>query len=298
MLAVDKPEGLSSARVVARVKHGLGARKVGHTGTLDPFATGLLLLGINSGTRISRFILGGNKTYLARLHLGVETDTQDLTGEVVSRSEPGMVESLDTESIIRVARAMTGPQKQQPPVFSALKHEGQPLYRLARQGKPVEKPARDIEIFSIHVSAVSLPFVDFSVRCSAGTYIRTLARDMGRHLGCGGHLCSLRRVETCGFTVDDALTLSDLGGMSPGDIEARVIPMAQVLEPMPAYRADSELTRIIRFGQPIPDNVLAMEPLVSRVPHVRVLDSAGELLAVLEYVSPGDSYIYCCVFND
>jgi tRNA pseudouridine55 synthase len=296
MLAVDKPEGLSSARVVARVKQVLGAGKVGHTGTLDPFATGLLLLGINQGTRISRFVLGGDKTYQATLSLGVETDTQDLTGKVVATAEPGLVEALDPEAVLRVVLGMEGPLKQTPPVYSALKHEGKPLYKLARQGRAVEKPARDVVVYGIRVDSIRLPRVDFVVRCSSGTYIRTLAHDMGRMLGCGGHLTALRRMETCGFTVDGALSLPELEAMSPRDIEARVIPMARVLGFMPALEAGATLAEAIRFGRPLAGDMVPGETKASGSPFLRVLDSGGNLLAVLE--KTGGNYNYCCVFNE
>lgn len=195
ILAIHKPEGLSSARVVARVKKALGAKKAGHTGTLDPFATGLLLCAINKGTRISGYFLGGRKKYEARVCLGVETDTYDLTGQTVFSAEE-KVSKIKTEDIEVAVASFAGIQDQVPPAFSALKHQGQPLYKLARQGKKILKPPRRIEIFNIRIKNIESPHIDLEIFCSAGTYIRSIAFDLGRKLGCGAHLSKLCRTQS------------------------------------------------------------------------------------------------------
>ena len=192
-IAIDKPEGISSAKVVHKIKKKWNIKKIGHTGTLDPFATGLLLCGINKGTKISRFFLGGTKKYTAVIYLGIETDTLDLTGKIVKKTSKIQIENIPHNKIIDTLNNFIGHQLQKPPIYSALKHKGQPLYRLARQGKAITKPSRNIEIFSIDLIKINMPFIKIHVHCSSGTYIRSLAKDIGEKLGCGGHLFSLRR---------------------------------------------------------------------------------------------------------
>jgi tRNA pseudouridine55 synthase len=300
IIAVDKPAGISSARVVARLKKRPGVKKVGHTGTLDPFATGVLLCGINKGTRLSRFLIGGEKSYLAGVHLGVDTDTLDAEGEVTASAEDGMVNGLAEDQVVAAVAGFKGPQKQIPPVYSALKHNGVPLYRLARQGRPVEKPARDIEIYDIHVTSMELPLVEMDVHCSSGTYIRSLARDIGALLGCGAHLASLCRTSCCGMSLDKTLSLSNLEQMDDDLFNEQIIPMAQAVSSMPCIPADEAMLGKIRFGQPLGD----LLPGVSFWLHagqnrfLRILDPAGRLAAVVEYDEVAQTYNYCCVFID
>ena len=180
IIAINKPEGISSARAVARVKKALGVKKIGHTGTLDPFATGLLLCTINKATRISQFFLDGHKRYLARVCLGRETDTYDLTGQTVFTASDSVLKALTKQDIEKVVQSFRGVQEQVPPIFSALKHKGQPLYKLARQGIKITKPPRQIEIFSIKISQLKPPCCDLEIFCSSGTYIRSIAFDIGR----------------------------------------------------------------------------------------------------------------------
>jgi len=207
ILLIDKPAGISSAKLVAIVKRRLNAKKVGHAGTLDPFATGLMICCINKGTKLAGTFLHGNKTYQATLRLGIETDTQDLTGQVISECE---CPEISEERIISAFKSFEGETEQVPPVYSALKHNGVPLYKLARQGTPVEKPARTIHIYQLQIDEISLPEIRFTVSCSGGTYIRTLASDIGKILGCGAHLIALRRIECGGFFIDQAVTLEQL----------------------------------------------------------------------------------------
>ncbi len=297
ILAVDKPEGISSARLVSRVKRCLNVKKVGHTGTLDPFATGLMLCGINSGTRISRFLLGGPKRYTATLCLGVETDTLDRTGIREQTADPAMVAGITQDQLVRVVDTFVGAQMQQPPVYSALKHEGQPLYRLARQGRPVEKPLRQIEIFSITIEAVDLPHVTIKVHSSTGTYIRSLARDIGTALGCGAHLAELRRTESCGVSLDRSVSLSAFETMDRAEALSRITPMNEVLSFMPFFDADRQMVKKIGFGQDLGLEKRIAPPGDSQSPFVRIVGPDGALAAVVEYDSALDKYNYCCVFN-
>ena len=207
ILVVDKPAGISSAKVVAIVKKALSAKKVGHAGTLDPFATGVLVCCINKATKLAQFFLQSKKKYIALVHLGVETDTQDLTGNITSESNKV---HFSENKIRSVFKRFEGKIEQFPPVFSALKHKGVPLYKLARKGKPVQKPSRSVFISYIDILDINLPFVRFEVLCSSGTYVRTLCSNIGTSLGCGGHLKELRRTESSQFSIQDAVSVSEL----------------------------------------------------------------------------------------
>ena len=203
---VDKPEGLTSFAVVRRIRWLLGIKKVGHAGTLDPFATGLLIIfaGRAATRQIDRF-MAGRKTYLARLQLGVETTTLDPEGTV---SATHAVPNLEKGDIDAMLRGHVGPQLQAPPPFSAAKHKGKPLYAYARQGVLIEKEAKPIEIFRLDCTAYdeARQQLTITVECSRGTYIRVLAADIGRTLGCGAHLIGLRRTRSGDFAVDDCLS--------------------------------------------------------------------------------------------
>ncbi len=221
ILLIDKPEGISSAKAVAKVKRLLNVKKVGHAGTLDPFATGLLICCINQATKVAEKFLHGNKTYQATLRLGIETDTQDLTGNIISQTE---VPEISSEQIVEVFKSFEGETEQIPPMFSAVKHQGMPLYKLARRGIVVEKPARKITIFNLEILEISLPEIRFTVKCSSGTYIRTLAADIGKKLGCGAHLIALRRIESSNFHISQAIALQDLEqAVMTGDMYRKIL---------------------------------------------------------------------------
>jgi tRNA pseudouridine55 synthase len=295
IVVVDKPGGLSSARVVSKIKKLFGAKKVGHTGTLDPFATGVLICCINRATRLSQFFLQGDKTYEAVLRLGMETDTQDATGTVTARHVVGRVTH---RMMVQTAERFTGAITQIPPVYSALKHQGIPLYKLARRGKAVEKPARRVRIDRIEILDVSLPEVRFRVSCSSGTYIRSLCADMGQALGCGGHLKSLRRTASCGFPIDTAISLDGLASCHAQDRMAEVlIGMSDALHFLPAVVADDTLARKIRHGQRLSKTDFAIHPTVSDQGNFKVVDLKGHLIAVMRESTAADRYNYCCVFS-
>ena len=295
IVVVDKPKGISSAGVVARVKGIFGVKKVGHTGTLDPFATGVLICCINQATRLSQFFLKGDKVYEAELVLGTVTDTQDATGAVVERHP---LDGVTAEQVHEMATRFVGTITQVPPVYSALKHKGTPLYKLARRGLPVEKPARPVRINSIEILAVNLPAVRFSVSCSSGTYVRTLCADIGRQLGCGGHLSALCRTASCGFSLDAAFSLEKLTELkAQGRVGEAVIPMNEALPFMPAAVADDGLAKRIRNGVKLSEADLPIPPQVSERVVFKVLDPRGRLIAVLAESPATGSYNYCCVFS-
>jgi tRNA pseudouridine55 synthase len=293
VLVVDKPGGMTSARVVARVKDALGAGKVGHTGTLDPFATGVLVCCINMATRLARFLTFDKKRYEGTMRLGVRTDTQDLTGHILSE-EPEI--GLADQDVVKAFRAIADVKHQTPPAYSAVKHKGVPLYKLAREGTFVQKPPRPITIYELEITDISLPYVRFEVCCSAGTYIRTLCADIGDNLGCGAHLTGLRRTESGQFTLDEAMSLDALERLSErGEIEGHVIPMGAALKNMPGISVDDELAERIRQGTPMTRQ--SVPPLGEETsPWVKATDARGHLVAVISSHEKGGIFPYACVF--
>lgn len=222
ILLIDKPAGLSSANVVADIKHHFGFSKVGHGGTLDPGATGLLVILVGKGTSLSERVMGGDKKYTGEILLGTETTTQDLEGEVVAELPYDLV---GEESLRTAMGKLTGDIFQTPPMVSALKVNGVPLYKLARKGKTVEREARLIHIYSFKLLSYEAPVGQFEVKCGKGTYIRTLCHDVGRDLGCGACMKSLRRVECGSFTIADAIPHDDALKLSREALLDRIIPM-------------------------------------------------------------------------
>ena len=295
IIVVDKPPGITSAKVVARVKKWLKAKKAGHTGTLDPFATGVLVCCINRATKLSRFFLHGKKKYEAVLHLGVETDTQDSTGIVTNVCHN--VE-FSKKTIQSAFKRFEGNIKQLPPVYSALKHKGIPLYKLARSKKPIQKPARQVSIITLKILEIHPPFIRFEVFCSAGTYIRTLCADIGASLGCGGHLKELRRIESSGFTITDAVTLEELEDLTLSEKSSdRIISMSNALKDMPEYIADNVLVNKINHGYIITKNDFMAEKINVFEGFIKIVDTNKTLVAVLKHAKEKDRYDYCCVFN-
>ena len=300
IIVVDKPPNISSAKVVAEVKRLLNAKKVGHTGTLDPIAEGVLVCCINDATRLARFLLAGNKTYDATLKLGIETDTQDSTGTVTaSKAVIGFTE----QRLRSTVQKLIGTIEQQPPIFSALKHKGTPLYKLARQGRPVQKPARQVHISKIKILEIKLPLVHLKVSCSAGTYIRTLCADIGKQLGCGGHLLALKRTESSGFKIQQAISLSQLEKRAlSGKYNGCLISMTDALADMPACRANQNLKKKIRYGQPIRKTDIDFgrlsENFMEQDTHLKIVGADNVLLAVLKYNKNQDTFDYSCVFQN
>lgn len=294
ILVVNKPEGISSAGVVSLVKRKLGADKVGHCGTLDPFASGVLVCCINQATRISRFFLHEDKSYEAVMRLGVETDTQDVTGKTVATAPVAVTE----EAIRSACNGMVGLMRQQPPVYSALKHEGVPLYRLARSGRPMQKPAREIVIHRLDVLTVDLPDVHFAVTCSGGTYVRTLAADLGRVLGCGAHLRRLVRTASGRFTLAQAVPLEEVPSLGrPVSEGGRMIGMSEALSFMPKQTVGPQTVEKIRHGMPLRESDIRNPVPKENSGCFRVVDPDDRLIAILGFKKENPGYNYCCVFN-
>jgi tRNA pseudouridine55 synthase len=226
VLLVDKPGEHTSHDVIARLRGKLRMRKIGHAGTLDPMATGLLIVLVGKATRVSQFIISLDKEYEGTIELGKTTDSQDAEGEVMeTRPVPPL-----TEADVRTAiQGFLGDQYQTPPMFSAIKIGGVPLYKKARQGEEVAREPRFIRVMSWDLLRFASPHIDFRLRCTKGTYVRTLAHDLGEKLGCGAHLSALRRTATDRFNVSQALTMEQIEALSLPEIEKRLIPVSQAV---------------------------------------------------------------------
>jgi tRNA pseudouridine55 synthase len=242
-LLLDKPLGLSSNAALQIAKRLLGAKKAGHAGTLDPLASGLLLLLCGEATKFAGPLLDADKEYVALLKLGESTATGDAEGAVVARGPTDVAES----KIDSVLRAFTGTIEQIPPMYSALKQAGVPLYDLARRGETVERRPRQVRILQISAIRFERPLLELRVRCSKGTYIRTLAEDIGVKLGTVAHLAGLRRTASGGFRIEDAVTLDALEAAQPEARRARLLPLTALLTGLP--RAELDAASVARFRQ-------------------------------------------------
>lgn len=285
ILLVDKGVGETSFSVVARAKaalRGRGVRKVGHAGTLDPFATGLLVLLLGQGTKLSPFLMAGKKRYCGTMRLGVETDTLDREGAVTARR---VVVRLSREEILQTAGRYVGRLEQIPPAYSAVRHGGTRAYKLARRGMRPELRARTIEVESIDIQRMELPFVGFEVVCSAGTYVRRLAADLGEELGPGAHLASLRRLQSGAFDVDAAMPSSAIEEIGEDSaLEKRLLSLSESLPDIPAVEVDKPLADKIRRGYQPTGLDLGLQPgWKTGTPgaHLKILWN-GDLVALLE----------------
>lgn len=245
VLIIDKPTGPTSHDIVTMVKKRLRARKVGHIGTLDPLATGVLPLCINEATKLAIFLEKGEKEYLATIKLGEETDTYDSEGVVVAK---GDIISITKERIVSAINDFKGRLKQIPPMFSAVKMDGVPLYKLARKCVTVELKPRDVEIYSIDITNITPPFITINVICSRGTYIRSLAFDIGRKLGCGAHLVSLRRMKSGMFSLKDSISINDLKDLQEDTLHNNIIPIERLFSNIPDIEVDTITANKIMDG--------------------------------------------------
>jgi len=226
ILLVDKPQGITSHDVVDRCRRLFRIKKVGHAGTLDPMATGLLLILIGRATKVSQYLMSMDKEYVGTVRLGIETDSQDADGEVVAEKP---VPELSEEDLKAAMKTFLGDQYQTPPMYSAKKINGQPLYKLARKGQTVEREPRVIRINRFELTGFELPLVRFVVGSSKGAYVRTIAHDLGQKLGCGGHLCELRRTGVGEFRIEKGTTLDELAELSPTSLRRKLLPVRQAV---------------------------------------------------------------------
>jgi len=286
ILLVDKAEGETSFDVVRRVGRILQGRKVGHAGTLDPLATGLLIVLLGQGTKLSQFIMSQKKVYRGTLMLGVETDTLDSTGKTTAKRP---VPKLTHDELRQTCRKFIGEIEQIPPRYSAVRVKGQRSYKLARKGKEFDLPKKKVNIESLDLVSMDLPRVTIRVQCSAGTYVRSLVADLGRSLGTGAHLIALRRLASGRFYSDDALA-SDLlsRGLSQFDLENKVIPLCRALPGMPGLDVDDVMARHIRQGyQPLWKELADGPCIVNRGGGYVKIVKDEELIAVMSIQEKG-----------
>jgi tRNA pseudouridine55 synthase len=293
ILLIDKPEGPSSARVVGRLKGILRPKRIGHLGTLDPFASGLLPVGINEGTKLAEIFLRGTKTYRGVMKLGIATETQDCTGKIREVRPVVPVGKPDLEAL---EQQFTGDLRQVPPMFSALRKNGVRLYRLARQGREVAREARAIRVEALRLRKFAADEIEFELTCSRGTYVRTLAADIGEALGCGAHLKALRRLRCDHLAVEHALTPDQVERLS-SEGEVPLIALDDALKHIRPVSLESRSVARLRLGQ---QQILAQ---IARPEHgdelLRVQDSNGQLAALLEWdgAFPGGRWQILRVFN-
>ena len=245
MLLLDKPAGYSSNHALQKVKRLFRAEKAGHTGTLDPFATGLLLICLGEATKFSSFGLEGDKRYLATLKLGLTTTTGDIEGETVTRNEVAVAQS----DIDRILPKFRGTIRQIPPIYSALKVAGKPMYDYARKGIEVERTAREVEIKRLDCMHFSGDELVIDVSCSKGTYIRTLGEDIGTALGCGAHLSALRRTASSALTIEQAVTLEQLDALPETGRDARLLAVDTLLKNIPSIMLESRIVTCLQQGK-------------------------------------------------
>ncbi len=274
VLVVDKPAGPTSHDMVDRVRRALGERRVGHTGTLDPFATGVLVVCVGKATRLARFLAEGEKVYRATVRLGFATTTDDLLGAPLSSPRPVQVDRAVLESAVG---ALTGDLDQVPPAYSAKRVLGRRLYEIAREGAVADRPPASVHVSAFEVLAVRDDEVDVLVRCSPGTYVRALARDLGESLGVGGHLVALRRLASGGFTPEDAVP----GDLLGSDAAAHMKPLAGLLLDLPAARLSAAGLESVRHGRDVTgDETLDGLPGRPLRPWWRLLDATGDLVGI------------------
>ena len=283
VLLLDKPEGISSTQALAKAKWLLNAEKAGHTGTLDPFATGLLPLCFGEATKFASDLLDADKTYEATIRLGITTTSGDPEGEVLETREVN-VQRAQIESVLD---RFGGPIDQIPPMYSALKRDGKPLYAYAREGKTLEREARAVIIHELELIAFTSPDIQIRVRCSKGTYIRVLGEDIGQALGTGAHLISLRRVGVGNLLIADALTIEALAAMPETDRKSSLLPVDRLLSTLSPFFLSSELARRFMQGQRLALDKEGIAYPPGGIERVKVLDVAHNLLGVAHLSSEG-----------
>lgn len=275
LLLIDKPAGMTSHDVVAKVRWAARTRKVGHTGTLDPDATGLLPVTIGSCTKLSQYLLLDRKTYHFTMTFGWSTETDDASGEVVERADFSHVSAQDIEGALGAFR---GEIMQRPPRYSAIRVDGKRAYDLARAGVEFELPERPVFVERLELERVEMPRAHFVMRCGSGTYVRSLVRDLGERLGSRAHTSMIRRTEVGGFLLEDAVKLEELSRDDTGWHE-RVLSGARMMAQLAQYVATPEHVEALRYGKRV---VVAGDDTLVRGQMMSVVDESGELVAVCE----------------
>ena len=275
VLPLDKPSGISSNAALQGARRLLAARRAGHTGTLDPMATGLLVLCFGEATKFSAALLDADKAYAARVRLGERTSTGDAEGEVLERREVAVTAASVETALARFRGAI----EQVPPMHSALKHQGRPLYAYAREGQSIERAPRRVVVHELVLERLEGPDLDLLVRCSKGTYVRTLAEDLGEALGCGGHLTALRRTAVGPFGVDDAVTLDRLAALPEPERPRALLPVEVLLRSWPRVLLAKDAEARFRHGQRV--------AAAAAEPRVAVFGADGNFLGIGEIDAEG-----------
>ena len=283
VLVLNKPAGMTSSDAVQQAKRIYGAQKVGHTGSLDPLATGVLPLCFGEATKFSQYLLESDKKYRARIKLGITTDTGDADGAVISEVSPAGIGASEVEQAICAFR---GAIKQVPPMYSALKHNGQPLYKLARQGIAVERKVRDVMVYEIEMSEFISDEFEIELHCSKGTYVRSIAEDLGKALGCGAHVKSLHRRAAGPYCEKEMVDLDALRQIEDQQgLDALLQPMASAVAQWPAVKMVEPTAYFVRQGQPVQ---VAHAPLNGWVQLMEIAENSEErFLGVGEILADG-----------
>ncbi len=277
ILLLDKPLGISSNQALQKAKWQYHAAKAGHTGSLDPLASGLLPICFGEATKFSHYLLDADKTYEASIRLGTITSTGDAEGEVIASKEFDVTD----EQVDEILKSFLGEIEQVPPMYSALKHKGKALYEYARKGMEIERESRKVKIFSLIKRNFKNGLLEVSVSCSKGTYIRTLAEDIGNKLGCGAHLASLRRTKTAHFSLNDAVTLEQLENMPEMDLQAILLPVDSSIVKLPTIVINDKCKFLFQRGQEIDYSGLVTDE------KVRIYSENGDFLGLGEHTSNG-----------
>lgn len=284
IIPIYKEKGFTSFDVVAKLRGILHMKKIGHTGTLDPEAEGVLPVALGKGTKLVDMLTDKDKTYEAVLHLGITTDTQDMTGSVLSEKEVNITE----EEACAAVKSFVGEQMQIPPMYSALKVGGRKLYELAREGQVVERKPRPVSFYEIEILEVKLPLIRFTVTCSKGTYIRTLCHDIGEKLGCGGCMESLLRTRVGSFTLSDCLTLAQVeAAMAQGTIQDKICSVEEALKEYPRLVCTPEGDRFLLNGNPLPEALLKCQ---HKKGWVRMCASSGAFAGIFMWDEKKERY--------
>ena len=282
LLLVDKPSGLSSFDVIRHLRRQTGVRKMGHTGTLDPMATGLLVICLGEATKLVPYLTADDKTYEAEITFGTSTNTYDAEGEVIGRTPPEYLSSIDEDMVSQQLSQFMGEQDQRPPSFSAIKVNGKRLYQLARRGEDVQAPMRRVHFYTLNIlgfepyveEANEYPRVRITVACSKGTYIRSLAHDLGEALGCCAHLSALRRTQAGAHTLHAA---HELNQIDAEHLSEQLLPIVGALPNAPIVKLSSKQVISVRQGKAIPP-----PPSISPSNIYRAISPEGELVALLK----------------
>jgi tRNA pseudouridine55 synthase len=280
-LVVDKPVSLTSADVVNRIKKAVKPKKIGHTGTLDPFATGVLVICLNRATKLSNYLMDQDKIYEGVMKLGQETDTYDLTGRVVQSRKVDVTE----EDILISSSRFVGHIKQTPPIYSALKRDGEALYKKARRGEDVEIDPREVVVHQLEITNIALPRVYFKVSCGKGVYIRSIAHDWGKALKCGGHLEELRRIKSGPFSTDEALNLGLVESLAAQNrVKSRLIPPSASLPDWPEAVLNEKSAVKVGQGRTIesPELVGLDTKGLETGQKIKLMSNSGALLALAQ----------------